>query len=119
MNEGECSNPSCTSIPNFTQCYFYTMGLTQTETLLQNKYFHFPLAMWSRVSSSGIHIKISPHHLTEKKHGIVFSRVYNTLTLVHGKVYSIQHYLIMFVNDLRKIGGFLWFSPPINLTTTI
>jgi hypothetical protein len=48
------------------------MELTQTETLLQNKYFHFPLAMWSRVSSSGIHIKISPHHLTEKKHEIVF-----------------------------------------------
>jgi hypothetical protein len=35
---------------------------------------------------------------------------------VHGEVYSIQHYVIMFVSDLRQIGGFireLWFPPPI------
>ena len=41
---------------------------------------------------------------------------------VHGKVYSIQHYVIKFVNDLWQVGGFLWvlqFLPPIKLTTTI
>jgi hypothetical protein len=30
----------------------------------------------------------------------------------HGKVYSIQHYMIKFVSDLRQVGGFirvLWF----------
>ena len=32
-----------------------------------------------------------------------------------GKVYSIQHY----IGDLRKIGGFLRFPPPIKLTATI
>jgi hypothetical protein len=26
---------------------------------------------------------------------------------VHGEVYSIQHYLIKFVSDLRQVGGFL------------
>ena len=26
---------------------------------------------------------------------------------VHGKVYSIQHYVIKFVSDLRQVGGFL------------
>ena len=26
---------------------------------------------------------------------------------VHGEVYSIQHYVIMFVSDLRQDGGFL------------
>jgi hypothetical protein len=31
----------------------------------------------------------------------------------HGKVYSIQHYVIKFVSDLRQVGGFLWFPPPI------
>ena len=34
---------------------------------------------------------------------------------VHGEVYSIQHYVIKFVNDLRQVGGFLWvlrFPPP-------
>ena len=35
---------------------------------------------------------------------------------VHGEVYSIQHYVISFVSDLRQDGGFLrvlWFPPPI------
>jgi hypothetical protein len=39
----------------------------------------------------------------------------------HGKVYSIQHYVIKFVSDLRQAGGFLRvlpFPPPIKLTTT-
>jgi hypothetical protein len=33
-----------------------------------------------------------------------------------GKVYSIQHYVIKFVSDLRQVAGFLrglWFPPPI------
>ena len=41
---------------------------------------------------------------------------------VHGKVYSMQHYLITFVSDLRQVGGFLRvlrFPPPIKLTATI
>jgi hypothetical protein len=41
---------------------------------------------------------------------------------VHDEVYSIQHYVIKFVSDLRKISGFLLvlqFPPPIKLTTTI
>jgi hypothetical protein len=41
---------------------------------------------------------------------------------VNGEVYSIQQYVIKFVNDLRHIGGFLrvlWFPPPIKLTTWI
>ena len=38
---------------------------------------------------------------------------------VHGEVYSIQHYVIQFVSDLRQVGGFLLvfrFPPPIKLT---
>ena len=34
----------------------------------------------------------------------------------HAEVYSIQHYVIKFVSDLRQVGGVLWvlrFSPPI------
>ena len=41
---------------------------------------------------------------------------------VHGELYSIQHYVIKFVSDLRQVGGFLrvhLFPPPINLTATI
>ena len=38
---------------------------------------------------------------------------------VHGDVYSIQHYVIKFVSDLRQLGGFLRFPPPIKLTATI
>ena len=39
-----------------------------------------------------------------------------------SEVYSIQHYVIKFVNDLRQVGGFprvLRFPPPIKPTTTI
>ena len=38
---------------------------------------------------------------------------------VHGEVYSLQHYVIKFVSDLRQVGGFLRvlrFPPPIKLT---
>jgi hypothetical protein len=41
---------------------------------------------------------------------------------VHCEVYSIQHYVIKFVSDLRQVGGFLWllrFPAPIKLTVTI
>ena len=37
---------------------------------------------------------------------------------VHGQVYSIQHYVVKFVSDLRQVGGFLRFPPPIKLTAT-
>jgi hypothetical protein len=40
----------------------------------------------------------------------------------HGEVYSILHYVLKFVSDLRQVGGFLRvlrFPPPIKLTTTI
>ena len=39
----------------------------------------------------------------------------------HGEVYSIQHYMIKFVSDLRQVGGFirvLRFPPPIKLIAT-
>jgi hypothetical protein len=35
----------------------------------------------------------------------------------HSEVYSIQHYAIKFVSDLRQVGGFL--RVPIKLTATI
>jgi hypothetical protein len=38
---------------------------------------------------------------------------------VHGEVYLIQHYVIKFVSDLRQVGGFLRFPPPLKMTTMI
>ena len=38
---------------------------------------------------------------------------------VHDEVYSIQHYVIKFVSDLRQVGGFLRFPSSIKLTATI
>jgi hypothetical protein len=35
---------------------------------------------------------------------------------VHGEVYSIQHYVIQFVGDLREVGGFLRMSTPVSST---
>ena len=40
-------------------------------------------------------------------------------TPVHGEVYSVQHYVIKFVSDLRQVGGFLRFPSSIKLTATI
>ena len=40
----------------------------------------------------------------------------------HGKVYSMQYYMIRFVSDLRQVGCFLWvlrFPPPIKLAPMI
>jgi hypothetical protein len=40
----------------------------------------------------------------------------------HDEVYSIQHYVIKFVSNLRQVSGFLrilLFSPRIKLTITI
>ena len=40
----------------------------------------------------------------------------------NGEVYSIQHYVIKFLSDLRQVGDFLRvlrFPPPINLTAAI
>ena len=45
-----------------------------------------------------------------------------SLNSAHGEAYSIQHYVIRFVSDLRKDGGFLEvlrFPPPMKLTATI
>jgi hypothetical protein len=39
-----------------------------------------------------------------------------------GEVYSIQHYVIKYVSDLRQVDGFLHvlqYPPPIKLTATI
>jgi hypothetical protein len=41
------------------------------------------------------------------------------LNSAHGEVYSIQHYVLMFVSDLRQVGGFLRFPPPITMNATI
>ena len=41
---------------------------------------------------------------------------------IHGEVYSIQHYVIKFVSDLRQVGGFLRvfrFPPTIKLTAML
>ena len=36
-----------------------------------------------------------------------------------GEVYSMQHYVIKFVSDLRQVCGFLRFPPPIKLPAMI
>ena len=41
-----------------------------------------------------------------------------SLNPAHGKVYSMQHYEIKFVGDLRQVGGFLrvlLFPPPVSV----
>jgi hypothetical protein len=45
-----------------------------------------------------------------------------SLKPVHGEVYSIQHYVIKFISDLRLVSGFLWIlrlPSPIKLTAKL
>ena len=42
-----------------------------------------------------------------------------SLNPISGEVYSIQHYVIKYDNDLQQVGGFLRFPPPIKLTALI
>jgi hypothetical protein len=39
--------------------------------------------------------------------------------LAHGELYSVQHYVIKFVSDLRQVSGFLKFPPPNKLSLSI
>ena len=41
------------------------------------------------------------------------------LNYANGEVYSIQNYVLMFVSDLRQVGGFHRFPPPITMIATI
>ena len=34
-----------------------------------------------------------------------------SLNPIHGKVYSIQHYVTKLVSDLQQVSGFLWVLP--------
>ena len=40
------------------------------------------------------------------KHSVPITTYFVSSKLVHGEVYSIQHYVIKFVDDLRQVGGF-------------
>ena len=45
-----------------------------------------------------------------------------SLNPANDEMYSIQHYVIKFVSDLRQVGDVLqvlWFLPPIKLTAMI
>jgi hypothetical protein len=42
--------------------------------------------------------------------------IYVIKHIIYSQVYLIQHYVIKFVSDLRHVGGFLRFPPPIKLT---
>ena len=49
-------------------------------------------------------------------YGILTAEIYNYQKAYFFKVYSIQHYVIKFVSDLRQVSGFLRFPPLINKT---
>ena len=53
---------------------------------------------------------------------VISATINRSLNPAYGKVYSIQHYVIKFVSDLRQVSGFLQvlrFPPPIKLTASI
>ena len=58
------------------------------------------------------------HYVYKAWHGVLNA----TLCIIkHGVMYSIKHYVIKFVSDLRQVGGFLrvlQYPPSIKLMTT-
>ena len=61
----------------------------------------------------GLQLSMQSEHITTK---VMSSNP------AHGEVYSIQHYVVKFVGDLRQFGGFfriLQFPPSIKLFATI
>jgi len=53
---------------------------------------------------------------------VVINTKFVSSNTVHVEVYSIQHYVIKFVSELRQVGGFLRvlrFPPPMELAATI
>ena len=86
-------------------------------------------ALWFTflVSSTFQNLRNSVHHYCLPR-AITWLIAFPVITNVvssnpaDGEVYSIEHYVIKFVNDLRQVDCFLcvvWFPPPIKLTTTI
>jgi hypothetical protein len=68
-------------------------------------YFQNVYIYWGAVVVVDLQLPVQSMYITTK---IVSSNP------VHDRVYSIQHYVIKFVNDLRQAGGFLrvlWFPP--------
>ena len=73
---------------------------------------------WSWSHGSWIHVQL-PMQSVAITSKVVSS---NSIQVEVYRNYSIQHYVIKFVSDLRQVGGFLLalrFLPPIKLTITI
>ena len=54
--------------------------------------------------------------------GPITTKVVSSNPRSYGEVYSIQHFVIMFISNLRQVGDFLrvlLFPPPIKLTAMI
>jgi hypothetical protein len=76
-------------------------------------------------------LSVTLHHIVPVRNSLQelqYVSVMTSMTYIvssnppNGEVYSIQHYVMKFVSDLRQVGGFLPvlpFPPPIKLTTTI
>ena len=64
--------------------------------------------------------KVSNISIKNKSGNVMF--IFVSSNPAHGEVYSIQHYVVKFVSNLRQVDGFLQvlrFHLPIKLTTTI
>ena len=75
---------------------------------------NFPFNNFNWKRGRGIHV--------HRTHCSIFFFFFYHFHPTHGKVYSIQHYVIKFVSDLQQVGCSLCvlrFLPPIKLTATI
>jgi hypothetical protein len=71
------------------------------------------------VSVICIYICLPPVWVVVDEQSVPITTKVVNLNSDHGEVYSIQHYVLMFVSDLPQVGGFLRVPPPITMTATI
>ena len=103
-------------------------------TSLQSQYLLCPPLAWLFllyfihsyiICKKNIIVYIVAKYIVEIENNI-YLKVFITTNIVssnpvHGELYSIKHYVIKFVSDLRQVGGFLRVLgfPPKKMTTNI
>jgi hypothetical protein len=90
--------------------------ISQLKNLILTRYLYTVKPVYKGHSSS------EPENVCNQCLHVAITNKVVSLNPVHGELYSIQHYVIKFVSDLRQVCGFLGvprFPPPVKVTTTI
>jgi hypothetical protein len=83
--------------------HLYIFSFSQNKSKVVFIYMYYKTFTKTFIKSCQLHVI----HIHEQSVPIAIIPKVVSSNLVHGEVYSIQHYVIKFVSDLRQIGDFL------------